>query len=147
MSQGDHVRINNRHEVETKLPFIMKRVDSWDYSIPLIIKFEKYEDPRTTGQLALFHIWCEELSQEFIAKVPDATKDGVKWMMKSMFLGKETIQVGKSTFPDQVKPLPAKKGEMCYFMDQVYQWATEKNIYLSLPQPNEYTQLKRKQDK
>jgi hypothetical protein len=29
----------------------------------------------------------------------------------------------------------------------VYQWASERDVFLSLPQYNEYTELKRKQDK
>lgn len=87
------------------------------------------------------------MSTKFIGKVPDATKDGMKFMMKKMFLGTQTIQVGKEIYADQIMPLPKNKGEMCYFMDQVYAWAAEKKILLSLPQYNEYTLLKQKQDK
>tara|TARA_R110000822_G_scaffold33731_2_gene95933 strand:+ start:1335 stop:1778 length:444 start_codon:yes stop_codon:yes gene_type:complete len=146
MSQGDYVKIDSKIDAEKKIPFLLNRVENWDYSTPLFIQFNHYEDPRTIEQLALFHIWCRELSEEFISKVPEATDEGIKWMMKSMFLGKDTIKVGNTILPDQVRQLPKNKGEMCYFMDQVYKWASEREIYLSLPQPNEYTALKRKQE-
>jgi hypothetical protein len=146
MSQGDHVRINSKKAVEKQLPFLLKRVESWDYSTPLVIKFERYDDPRSLGQNALFHIWCREMSEVFVKKVPNATEEGMKFMMKSMFLGTHSIAIGKETYSDQVMPLPKKKGEMCFFMDQVYAWAAEKDVLLSLPQYNEYTALKRKQE-
>ena len=109
MSQGDHVRINSKKAVETQLPFLLKRVESWDYSTPLVIKFERYDDPRSLGQNALFHIWCREMSEVFVKKVPNATEEGMKFMMKSMFLGTHSIAIGKETYSDQVMPLPKKK--------------------------------------
>lgn len=146
MSQGDHVLIKSKRAVETQLPFLLKRIESWDYSAPLVVRFERYDDPRSLGQNALFHIWCREMSEVFVKKVPNATEEGMKFMMKSMFLGTHSVEIGKETYSDQVMPLPKNKGEMCYFMDQVYAWAAEKDVLLSLPQYNEYTALKRKQE-
>ena len=147
MSQGDHVKFKNRKEAKNYMPLLLKRFDGWDYSVPLVLKLERYDDPRTNNQNRLFHKWCEEMSTKFIGKVPDATKDGMKFMMKKMFLGTQTIRVGKEIYADQIMPLPKNKGEMCYFMDQVHAWAAEKKVLLSLPQYNEYTLLKQKQDK
>ena len=56
MSQGDHVLIKNKRAVETQLPFLLKRIESWDYAVPLVVKLERYDDPRSLGQNALFHI-------------------------------------------------------------------------------------------
>ena len=148
MSQGDFVQINNKSEVERKLPFLLKRLEQWDYSTPLCIKFEQYADPRSLRSNALFHIWCREMSEAFISKVPDATPEGVKWMMKQKFLGTHDIKVGQTLIINQIKSSSnLNKGEMCFFMDQVIAWAAEKGVMLSLPQYNEYTELKRKQDK
>ena len=94
MSQGDHVKISHATEVERKVPHLIKRLQDWDYSIPLSIKLEPWVDTRTLDQNALFHKWCRELSDKFIAKIPDATPDGVKWMMKHKFLVKKTIKFG-----------------------------------------------------
>ena len=148
MSQGDFVQINNKLEVERKLPFMLKRLEQWDYSTPLCIKFEPYADPRSLNQNALFHIWCRELSEAFIKKIPDATPEGVKWMMKHKFLGTQDVKVGQTEIKGQIlSSSKLKKGEMVYFMDQVIAWAAEKGVILSLPQYNEYTELKQKQDK
>ena len=69
-------------------------------------------------------------------------------MMKSKFLGTQDIKVGQTELLNQVRSSSKlTKGEMVYFMDQVYQWASERDVFLSLPQYNEYTELKRKQDK
>ena len=84
MSQGVFDRINNKLEAERYLPFLIKRVESWDYLEPLVITFKAYEDQRSLGQNALFHVWCREMAQVFIKKVPNATEEGMKFMMKSM---------------------------------------------------------------
>ena len=148
MSQGDFVQINNKSEVERKLPFMLKRLEQWDYSTPLCIKFEPYADPRSLNQNALFHIWCKQMSEAFTSKVPDVTPEGIKWMMKHKFLETQNIKVGQTVIKGQIQSTTKlKKGEMCFFMDQVYAWADEKGVILSLPQYNEYTELKRKQDK
>ena len=146
MSQGDYVKIDSKVDAEKKLPFLLKRVNSWDYSTALVIRFEQFDNPRSINQNALFHIWCREMAAVFSSKVPDASEDGMKFMMKSKFLGTHTVNIGKQTYADQIMPLPKNKGEMCFFMDQVYHWAAEKDVLLSLPQYNEYTALKRKQE-
>jgi hypothetical protein len=148
MSQGDFVKISHLSEVERKLPFLLKRLEQWDYSTALCIKFEPYADPRSLNQNALFHIWCKQMSEAFLGKVPDATPEGVKWMMKHKFLETHNIKVGQTEIKGQIQSTTKlKKGEMCFFMDQVYDWAAAKGVFLSLPQYNEYTELKRKQDK
>jgi len=147
MSQGDYVKIDSKVDAEKKIPFLLKRVDSWDYSSALVIRFERYDDSRSLGQNALFHIWCREMSEVFVKKVPNATEEGMKFMMKSMFLGTHSIAIGKEAYSDQVMPLPKHKGEMFHFMEQVYHWAGQKDVMLSLPQYNEYTALKSKQEK
>ena len=47
MSQGDHVKISHASEVEKKAPHLIKRLQDWDYSIPLSIKLEPWVDTRT----------------------------------------------------------------------------------------------------
>lgn len=148
MSSGDFVKINNSRSAEKMIPFLLKRIESWDYAEPLVIRFEKYEDPRSLNQSALFHIWCREMSKAFSDKVPDATPDGVKAMMKMKFLGTHTIKVGKTVIPDQLKSTASlKKGEFVFFLDQVYDFAANHNVFLTLPAGNEYTELKRLQEK
>jgi len=145
MNEGDHVKFKSRRDAEAYIPLLLKRLDSWDFSSPLVLKLQRC-DPKSEGQNNLFHKWCGEMSSEFIGKVPDATKEGMKFMMKKMFLGTQTITVGKYVYPDQIMPLPTQKGEMYHFMEQVYHWAAKRDVLLSLPQYNEFTALKRKQE-
>ena len=55
-------------------------------------------------------------------------------------LGTQDIKVGQTELLNQVRSSSKlTKGEMVYFMDQVYEWASERDVFLSLPQYNEYT--------
>jgi hypothetical protein len=54
MSQGDFVIVKNKIELEKRLPFILKRLEDWDYTQPLCVKFEQYDNPRTLSQNAFF---------------------------------------------------------------------------------------------
>lgn len=148
MSQGDYVRINNKNEIQEKLRPLFKRIEGWDYLTPLVIRLEPYQDTRTHSQNNLFHSWCKQISDEYIKKNPEVDLEGVKWWMKKQFLQSKTIKVGKTIIEDQLPSTASlSKGEMCFFMDQVYAWAAEKRIFLSLPKYNEYSELKRKQEK
>lgn len=148
MSQGDFVQINNKSEIEKRLPFLLKRIEGWDYSSPLVLKMEKYQDPRSLSQNDLFHSWCGQMSEHFIKKIPTATKDNLKMMMKQRFLGTYDIQIGKTSIEGQVKSTASlRKGEMVNFMDQVYHWAVDNKVLLTVPEDSEYQRLKAKQDK
>jgi len=148
MSQGDFVQINSKSEIEKRLPFLLKRIEGWDYSSPLVLKLEQYQDPRSLSQNALFHVWCGQMSEHFIKKIPTATKDNLKMMMKQRFLGTYDIKIGKTSIEGQVKSTTSlKKGEMVNFMDQVYHWGLDNGVLLTVPEDSEYQRLKAKQDK
>lgn len=148
MSQGDFVQINNRSEIEKRLPFLLKRIEGWDYSSPLVLKMEPYKDPRSLSQNALLHVWCGQMSDHFIKKIPSATKDNMKMMMKQRFLGTYDINIGKTSIEGQVRSTTGlKKGEMVNFMDQVYHWARDNGVLLTVPEDSEYQRLKAKQEK
>ena len=147
MSQGDNNKINNLAHAEKQIPYIIKRIKEWDYSAPLCFKLTPYKNPRTTSQNALFHAWCGQMSDHFIAKVPTATRENMKLMMKCQFLGTETIKIGKITeIRNQVrKTRDLDVGEMVYFMDEVYHWGIDNGVLLSIPRESEYQKLKTKQ--
>ena len=147
MTQGDHVKIDNKGEVELKLPFILKRIESWDYKDPLVVRLERYQSPRSTSQNALFHAWCRTMSKHFIDKIPTATPENMKLMMKNRFLGTEDVKVGKEIIKGQVKhSSKLTKGEMVHFLDNVYHWAHNHDLFLESGTDSEYQRLKRKQD-
>jgi hypothetical protein len=147
LTQGDFVKINNPKDGESALPFLMKRIQEWDYTVPLCIKLEKYDDGRSLSQNALFHVWCADLSKAFIEKIPTATKENMKLMLKQRFLGTYDVKVGKTVIEGQVKSSSKlTKGEMVYFMDNVYHWARDNGVLLKVPHDSEYARLQNQQE-
>lgn len=147
VSQGDFIRIGNLLEVEKRLPFLIKRVNAWDYSKPLCVTLKPYTNPRSLNQNALFHVWCKTMSEKFIEKVPTATPENMKLMMKQRFLGTEDIKIGKTVIENQVKHTSdLDVGEMVYFLDQCYSWARDNGIFLEVPENSEYQKLKNQQE-
>ena len=147
MSQGDNNKINNLAHAEKQIPYIIKRIKEWDYSAPLCFKLTPYKNPRTTSQNALFHAWCGQMSDLFITKNPTCTRENMKLMLKHRFLGVETVKIGKEYEVDhQVrKTSELDVGEMVHFMDEVYHWAIEHKVPLSIPRESDYQKLKTKQ--
>lgn len=87
------------------------------------------------------------MSKKFIAKVPTATPENMKLMMKQRFLGAEDIKIGKTIIENQVKHTSdLDKGEMVHFMDNVYHWARDNGIFLEVPENSEYQKLKNQQE-
>jgi hypothetical protein len=147
MSQGDFIKIGNLLEIEKRLPHLIKRVNEWDYARPLCITLKPYTNPRSLNQNALFHVWCKTMSEKFIEKVPTATPENIKLMMKQRFLGTEDIKIGKTVIENQVKHTSdLDVGEMVHFMDNVYHWARDNGILLEVPQNSEYQKLKNQQE-
>tara|TARA_R110000803_G_scaffold49613_3_gene103221 strand:+ start:2070 stop:2525 length:456 start_codon:yes stop_codon:yes gene_type:complete len=147
ITQGDYYLIKSLGDFEKRMPAIVDRLGNWDYSTPCTIKLEKFQGKKTLNQLALVHMWFRAMSITFIKKQPDATPEGCKWMMKHKFGPRKNIKVGSTEVKDQLVSLrDLDKGEMCYFMDQVLHWATERDLYLPMPDGNEYTTLKREQN-
>jgi hypothetical protein len=147
MTQGDYYLIKSLGELEKRLPAIIDRLGAWDYSTPCAVRLERFQGKATTSQIALAHIWFRAMSTQFIKKQPEATEEGCKWMMKHKFGPRKTIKVGSTEVKDQLVSLrDLDTGEMCYFLDQVLHWASERDLYLPMPKDNEYTTLKRQQN-
>ena len=147
MSQGDFVKIDDFKQV-LKIAEVTKRIEDWDYSTPLCVFLKPYSDPRTVSQNALFHAWCRDMSNHFIEKVPSATEENIKLMMKQRFLGVEDIRIGKTVIEGQVKRTSnLSKGEMVHFLDNVYHWARENKCLLTVPKDSEYQKLLNQQEK
>ena len=111
----------------------------------LNLEWKRQGDSRSKTQNSLFHIWCGEIASQMYQRTGDEsyTKIGVKLVLKKMFLGEETIKVGKSEIERQVrKSSKLDKGEMFFFMQQIEAFAFENNLSLSHPADNEYDKLK-----
>lgn len=146
MNQGDVVTIHSRKDIEQRTKYILARIKDWDYFAPLAITLKPYTNPRTISQNALLHMWCREMSDHFIKKIPTSTPDNMKLMVKMKFLGLEDIKVGKTIIQNQVKhSSDLDKGEMVHFLDQVYHWARDNGVLLTVPKESEYQKLKNQQ--
>tara|TARA_R110002167_G_scaffold80490_2_gene221290 strand:- start:635 stop:1099 length:465 start_codon:yes stop_codon:yes gene_type:complete len=152
-TQGDYVPIKSKADIEIKLPFILKRIENWDFTTPLVVKLEKYENPRSTSQNALSHMWYKQISVEMAKKghkVEYGKPEEVwKLFLKQRFLGVESYSIGeKVNITDQIKSTSKlTKGEMVHFLDNVYHWAESQKIILIIPADSEYAELLNQQER
>lgn len=151
MTQGDHVKVSSKAELEKRLPHIIKRMQDWDYSTPLAVKLDPYENPRSLSQNAMSHIWYREIAKEMEKKGHkiDHEEPAEVWKLwlKKRFLGTASYSIGNQHIPDQVKSTSKlTKGEFVHFLDNVYHWATKQGIRLSIPANSEYAELQAQQE-
>lgn len=112
------------------------------------ISLKEWREKRSLNQNSLFHVWCKQLSIQFCKKDRRYTETFVKDMLKHTFLGYEEVMrvnvMTREKYYTQELRHTSKldKGEMKYFMDQVYAWAVNIGILLSIPEDCEYKRLK-----
>jgi len=150
MSQGAFIRIRTRQEIEKKLPFLINEIKAWDYDKPLCIKLEQYRNPRSLGQNAMSHIWYREIAQGMEKKghKVDYEKPEEAWKLwlKKRFLGSTEITIGKHTFEKIQHTSDLNSADMAHYLDQVYHWADERGIRLSIPKESEYAEILKQQE-
>ena len=152
-TQGDFVLIKSAAEIERKLPSILKRIEGWDFTAPLVVKVQKYENPRSTSQNALSHVWYKEIAVKMAKKGHKVEygkpEDVWKLFLKQRFLGVESYSIGeKVNIAEQIKSTSKlTKGEMLHFLDKVYHWAEKQKILLPIPADSEYAELLNKQER
>jgi Fe-S cluster biosynthesis and repair protein YggX len=152
MTEGTFVKFNSKDDVKKNAKYLIENMLEWDFSKPLAVKLEQYQDPRSLNQNALFHVWCREIAKG-MEKKGFAVSEGVaeeawKLWLKKRFLGINDYKISKTVITGQVKSSSAlNKGDMVHFMDQCYHWATEQGIRLTIPAESEYAELKKQQEK
>ena len=151
VTQGDHVKVSSKEELEKRLPHIIKRMQDWDYSTPLAVKLDPYENPRSLSQNAMSHIWYREIAKEMADKGHkiDHEEPAEVWKLwlKKRFLGTASYSIGNQQIPEQVKSTSKlTKGEFVHYLDNVYHWATKQGIRLSIPAESEYAELQAQQE-
>lgn len=146
------MKFNNKQDVEKKAKYLIDNMMGWDFSQPLAVKLEPYQSPRSLNQNALLHMWCREIVKGMQKKGFSVTEgdpaEAWKMWLKKRFLGCENYRISKTEIQGQVKRTSnLSKGDMCFFMDQCYHWATEQGIRLTIPAESEYAELKTKQER
>jgi len=90
-------------------------------------------------------MWCGEMSSHFSKKVP-ITPEQMKQLMKNEFLGTEDVVVGSTTIPNQLRSTKSlDKGEMHFFMEQVFHWGLDHGVQLTNPKDSEFQRARNAQ--
>lgn len=145
------MKFNSRRDVEQKAKFLIEQMLEWDFSRPLCIKMENYQNPRSLSQNALLHVWCREISEQMENKGFKVTEgnseEAWKIWLKRRFLGSDDFKISRTVISGQVRRTSTLgKGDMVHFMDECYHWATEQGIKLTIPKESEYAELKKQQE-
>lgn len=150
MTQGVFVRFNSKDDVHKKAKYLMEDMLAWDFSKPLTVKLEEYKNPRSLSQNAMSHIWYREIAKAMEKKghKVDYENPAEAWKLwlKKRFLGVSTVNIGKHTLEEIKRTSDLNSGEMAHYLDQVYYWAIDLGIKLSIPKECEYAEIKTKQE-
>lgn len=150
MTQGVFVRFNSKDDVHKKAKFLMEDMLAWDFSKPLTVKLEEYKNPRSLSQNAMSHIWYREIAKAMEKKGHKVNYENPaeawKLWLKKRFLGVSTVNIGKHTLEEIKRTSDLNSGEMAHYLDQVYHWAIDLGIILTIPKECEYAEIKTKQE-
>lgn len=146
-TQGMFWKIDNKRQLDERIDSLKAYLrDEWDWSNAVCIKPDVYQSPRSLDQNALFHVWIRQMTKYFKTKMPELTEDEMKDVCKLRFLGTETIKAGKITLENQLKQTSKlTKGEMYFFMEQIYQWCLELGLQLQTPFDSEFMKIRKSQ--
>lgn len=136
--------IKDRAQVKERIAFFQQWLEKeWDFSQPVTWEAKVYRNKRSLSQNALFHVWCRELAEYYSSKGADITEEKMKDLMKYKYLGCADRVIGKTVIPDQLRETSAlDRGEMMVFLDQVWSWAADNGVMLTIPADSEYMKLK-----
>lgn len=144
------MRFNSKDDVHKKAKFLMEDMLAWDFSKPLTVKLEEYKNPRSLSQNAMSHIWYREIAKAMEKKghKVDYENPAEAWKLwlKKRFLGVSTVNIGKHTLEEIKRTSDLNSGEMAHYLDQVYHWAIDLGIILTIPKECEYAEIKTKQE-
>ena len=144
------MRFNSKDDVHKKAKYLMEDMLAWDFSKPLTVKLEEYKNPRSLSQNAMSHIWYREIAKAMEEKghKVDYENPAEAWKLwlKKRFLGVSTVNIGKHTLEEIKRTSDLSSGEMAHYLDQVYHWAIDLGIILTIPKECEYAEIKTKQE-
>lgn len=130
--------------------------EDWD-DFPAIIELKPMGDKRSQSQNALSHVWykviCDHVSAKGYGftdmdsgeKIP-FTPDDIKLEMKKQILGVRRLE-HKGKITEKVpKTSKLSKGDMCDYMNKLYQRCLDIGLILPIPEDSEYQKLLDKQN-
>ena len=146
-TQGMFWKADKKRDVDRIVENLVGHIKTeWNWETPLVIRIEPYQNPRSLNQNALFHVWVRQMVKHFKPKMPELTEDEMKNVCKLRFLGTEDVKVGKKVLTGQLKETSKlKKGEMYFFMEEVYQWCLGLGLQLDTPADSEFMKIRKSQ--
>ena len=130
--------------------------DEWD-DFPAIIELKAMGDKRSQSQNALSHVWykviCDHVSAKgygFIdvdsgEKIPFTPED-IKDQMKKQILGVQKLRYKDEIIEKVPNTSKLSKGDMCDYMNKLYQRCLDIGLILPIPEDSEYQKLLDKQN-
>lgn len=167
MSSMMHWKLTSNQQLP--LNQLMRAINEWDFTVPLVIKLEKYSEKRSKAQNDLCHKWyriiaqwltargiyyteyydykAEDADPNYIPKTYPYDEDVVKEVLKAEILGVKKIvdtngnvrEVSKNTSKISV-------GETQYYMNRIYQKFFNLGLILPVPDDSQYQKLEDKQN-
>ena len=146
-TQGIFWKIDTKRQLDERIENLRQwLMAEWDWSKPVAIQPQEYQSTRSLDQNALFHLWVRQMVNHFKTKMPELTEEEMKDVCKLRFLGTQTIKAGKVTLENQLKQTSKlKKGEMYFFMEEVYQWCLGLGLQLDVPSESEFMKIRKSQ--
>ena len=115
-------------------------INSLSFSEPHEVIIRPYKSSRSLAQNNLLHKWCAHISQA-VAESHGKFYPAEHWKeyLKAMFLGEETITMGKKTLTRTRKTSELKVGEFAQFLTDIDHYSGAQ-LKIWLPHPDEYHQ-------
>lgn len=119
-------------------------IDGLSLEKPMVFSWKLYKKQRSLSANALSHVWYKEIAAQLHERGSNSTPDEVKQILKYNFLGLETRRYKNFSSGEWVETEELRKtsqldsGEMCFFMEQVRDWAAGLGILLETPEESEF---------
>jgi len=119
-------------------------IDGLNLEKPMVFSWKLYKKQRSLSANALSHVWYKEIASELQQRGSKSSPDEVKQILKYNFLGLETRRYKDFSTGEWVETEELKKtshldsGEMCFYMEQVRDWAGSMGILLETPEESEF---------
>ena len=125
---------------------MLNRINAfWNWENKLVLKYERWTEPRSRSQLGLYRVWLQHLADAFSKPDQKFSDDDMHDLMRHKFLGYTDKVVGNTVIRDQLKSTAngaIAKSDMSEYMTQIDVWAQELGVYLPHPEDNEYSKYK-----
>ena len=127
---------------------LLREMQEWDWSKGMVAEVKAKRNTKTVSQNRLLWMWYTELYEKFKDVKGVKKPKTVHKLMCKMFLGYCEEKIGNTivrSLRTTTEPDKLDTGEMYEFMQKIYLWALDKDIFLTIPEDSEYAKYKEAQ--